>query len=323
MLVVGAVLLGVLVVGACAVAWMFLRASNAPPQQAVIVPPAPSQKVTGKPWTGSRSPLMRAVGKSTYEVSQFIAEGYDVNEQAKDGGGAPLHMAAYQPGDRCLKTAELLVESGANVNASIYGSGLTPLMLAAANNCEKLSIYLLSKGAKVNATDRQGRTALDFAEYHKHETIVTSLKQAGAMPGTGVHVDPRKTRVNKATTLQSLPVELETTAESVSLAGKWQMQGGGSVHPAQLIFNGENRYTMQAGITTGEYELRGDSLVMVKANISSYADTVSVLAIWKVRPDGSLVLSNTRFAGLTLTRDDSAGTRSESPTEATTNPASH
>lgn len=169
------------------------------------VPPA-NKSLAGK------TAVSLAIGQSSDNLRRLIAEGQDVNEQNRDRSGAPLHMAAVM-GDRGYATAQLLVEAGADVNARANNSWeAMPLMLAAANNGVKLTQYLISKGAEVNATDKLGRTALDFAEYHQHPAVIDILKQAGANAGTGVHVTPRPPHsgaVRAPVEVESAPVEIE------------------------------------------------------------------------------------------------------------------
>jgi len=98
----------------------------------------------------------------------LIAKGAHVSAAPPDGW-TPLHLAAVA---NFRKMAELLVESGANVNAEAFERmgittapglyGLTPLQLAEDQGATELAAYLRSKGATVNhvfAAKRAARNA--------------------------------------------------------------------------------------------------------------------------------------------------------------------
>lgn len=83
-----------------------------------------------------------------------------------------LHVAAG-PGspegqDGRVQIAKLLIEKGANVNARAL-DGSTPLMVAASQQNHIVLAILLKTGADVSATDRCGKTAIDYADlYPRH-----------------------------------------------------------------------------------------------------------------------------------------------------------
>lgn len=79
---------------------------------------------------------------------------------------------------------KMLVELGADVNAINDYLGSTPLSSAAANDSPRVAEYLLLMKADVNATDKFGRTALDFAEYHKNQRVVSILHKHDAIRGS-------------------------------------------------------------------------------------------------------------------------------------------
>ena len=60
---------------------------------------------------------------------------------------------------------------------------MTALMWAARNGRKDVVPILLAKGANVNAKDKQGRTALDWAEYYRQEGTKELLLKAGAGSG--------------------------------------------------------------------------------------------------------------------------------------------
>lgn len=111
-------------------------------------------------------PLEAPVRASTYFP--------DVHFPATTGGFTALHFAAQQ-GD--VESARILIEGGADVNASTAEDG-SPLVVASASGHEKLAMFLLEKGADPNAKDGYGITPLHWAlQEGLHE-----LSGAGANP---------------------------------------------------------------------------------------------------------------------------------------------
>jgi len=79
---------------------------------------------------------------------------------------------AIMKGD--LATVKKFVEYGSNVNEP--SKGLTPLMFAARYNRVEIIKYLLENGAKVNAQDEYGHSALYYAESSKATDAIAALK---------------------------------------------------------------------------------------------------------------------------------------------------
>jgi uncharacterized protein len=76
-----------------------------------------------------------------------------------------------------------LVASGANVNAA-DGTGLTPLMAAAAAGHSDVVALLADAGADLDIRDRLGRTALDRAMAASRTGVVRLLRARGSL-GSG------------------------------------------------------------------------------------------------------------------------------------------
>lgn len=89
-----------------------------------------------------------------------------------------------------IKMAEMLIANGADVNRqSVLG---TPLMNAVTNEWNLEIVNLLIKaGANLNQTDKDGKTALFYAEASGCDNIVTALIKAGA--DTGIKDNSGKT----------------------------------------------------------------------------------------------------------------------------------
>ncbi len=81
------------------------------------------------------------------------------------------------------KMVRELIAHGAKVNdTDVYGR--TPLMMAAMHGWSDAATELLSSKAAVNARDREGRLAIDYADPADSMTV-NILKKFGSMPITG------------------------------------------------------------------------------------------------------------------------------------------
>lgn len=108
----------------------------------------------------------------TQLVEHFLKT-FDV-DQVDSRGFTPL-MVASENGH--LKTCELLISKGANVNSHTHG---TALLLAVKMGHLSCSELLIEKGAHVNATDLQKRTALMYASRRGDVACCKLLIEKGA-----------------------------------------------------------------------------------------------------------------------------------------------
>ena len=86
-----------------------------------------------------------------------------------------------------LKTIQVMLENGIDVNLKDASFGHTALIVAARKGHRQIVELLLAKGADVNATDNYGNTALGWARKtsrENSEAVVNMLKQAGAVEPT-------------------------------------------------------------------------------------------------------------------------------------------
>ena len=110
-------------------------------------------------------------------VETLLANNADVHARSGNAmKNQPLHAAAA---GRRVETARLLLESGADANATQAG-GFVPLHSAAQNGDRPLVELLLSHGADVNARSDDGRTALSLAEGAGHGDVARILRERGA-----------------------------------------------------------------------------------------------------------------------------------------------
>ena len=110
-------------------------------------------------YTMSETELLYAIlWETTDVVAALIDQGADINKKNKRGETAL--MIAIEDGDARL--AYILIEKGANVNEK--NGETTALMLASARNYDCIVTKLIEKGAKLDETDENGETALDFVD---------------------------------------------------------------------------------------------------------------------------------------------------------------
>jgi len=97
-----------------------------------------------------------------------------VNVRDEENQYTPLHWASHFGQ---LKTAERLIDFGANVNLTATNY-ISPLHLAAAGGHHEIVRLLIMKGAHVNHLDVYGNTALHYAAFsnfpHSTNEILTS-----------------------------------------------------------------------------------------------------------------------------------------------------
>lgn len=122
--------------------------------------------------------LSLAAGRDLGIATALIKAGANVNGRSAESGQTPLVCAAdrYSTEGTDLDIVPLLIENGADVNMHGQGSSKysylmkngTALMCAVNKGNLKLIQFLIEKGANVNATDDDGKTALDWA---RHEGV--------------------------------------------------------------------------------------------------------------------------------------------------------
>ena len=102
---------------------------------------------------------MRAVvGKHSEVVKALIDGAADV--RARSNGGFTALLFASQQGD--ITSARILLAAEADINEATPKNG-TALVVAAASGREEFAIFLLENGAKADAADVYGVTALHYA----------------------------------------------------------------------------------------------------------------------------------------------------------------
>ena len=223
-----------------------------------------------------------------------------------------------------LATARLLVEHGANLDARGQ-QDVTPLMMAAAATHPDPAIVrlLMAKGADVNARDKAGRTALDWAVRQGETEVVRVLREAGATstvtpPPPASIARPRGVRAAVTEAIarlrpigptfyehtkcischhQSLPLLAMTLASARGIA----VDADAVAHPVQAITDVWNRRRENFMLANGRdggganelsYSLLAFAEARVPSNTATDAATSNLLSTQ--RPDGSWVFFDVR-----------------------------
>lgn len=134
-------------------------------------------------------------------------------------GITPLHRAAAFGPPEAVRD---LLQAGANRDAA-DGRGLTPLMFAVATDYPNLRTVelLLRAGADVNMRDKTGETVLDWAEKFRHPGVLTLLKKARAVSGVPYSrpVRPEPAGNPDAAIARSLALLQKTSTEFFAQSG--------------------------------------------------------------------------------------------------------
>lgn len=115
-------------------------------------------------------------------VKALLDHGAVTEERESSSGCTPLMLAA---GSDQMKCARVLIDYGANVNAS--NGGNTVLMYAIWMGQDTMCTLLLARGANIDAQDRDGRTPLMHAISGQYETIVNLLLSKNAQVNIKAH----------------------------------------------------------------------------------------------------------------------------------------
>ena len=133
-------------------------------------------------YKGKGTPLHTAAYRDGTAVLKWLIDaGVDVNQQSS-GGSTALQYAADQGHTHIVMD---LIKAGADVNLA-GERGVTPLHWAAKRGHDDIVVALITAGADINkATEKNGNTALGYAEQQNHEKIVKLLKHFGARSQKG------------------------------------------------------------------------------------------------------------------------------------------
>ena len=139
------------------------------------------------PDIANKTALFLAAGAADVDLMrEFIKRGADVNRES--GAGTTVLMAALGaptvapvvtdkplPASQLIEAGKLCLDSGAKINAS-NATGMTALHAVASRSNDEVVKFLVSRGARLDIKDHSNRTALDVAKG------VAALPVPGAPP---------------------------------------------------------------------------------------------------------------------------------------------
>ncbi|WP_378183066.1 ankyrin repeat domain-containing protein [Aquimarina sp. SS2-1] len=112
--------------------------------------------------------FIMSVGFASSTIENIEKENYELTTSQKD----PFIMAIIK-GD--FDTVVKMIEEGSDVN--LRSEGKTPLMYAARYNRVDIIRVLVGKGAYIQAKDKNGNTAMKFAELSNAKEAMALLKE--------------------------------------------------------------------------------------------------------------------------------------------------
>jgi uncharacterized protein len=126
---------------------------------------------------GSLDIFSAAAAGQNARVAELIRENPTLLNAWGPMGLTPLHWATLAGQAR---TAELLIERGANVNARAQDDGRTPLFVAAALGDQELVGLLLTHGANPGLRTKYGLTPYTVAEAAGHSAVAQMVGYPGS-----------------------------------------------------------------------------------------------------------------------------------------------
>ncbi|KAI0868926.1 ankyrin [Hypoxylon argillaceum] len=120
--------------------------------------------------------LHEAVKSTSYEVTRLLINaGADI-KAVDENGHTPLHYAIRGVfGSR--RIIKLFLAHGVDINAHYGKKKATVLHYAAMLANIVMVRFLVEEGARIDATDIDGKTALDWVEHEGHEVMIFSLRR--------------------------------------------------------------------------------------------------------------------------------------------------
>lgn len=132
-------------------------------------------RVAGASWNtsdrGGSCPIHWAVDSGSLELIEWmIADGADINVRDNTAGWTPLLRCSALSGN--VDMGRVLIKNGAKVNATDH-DGKTPLMNATLNGHTDLVKELVENGADINVKNKYGKCAIDMAKSFDRRKIMS------------------------------------------------------------------------------------------------------------------------------------------------------
>ena len=111
-------------------------------------------------------------------VHEFLAAGMSIN--ARDDLGTPMLNIACRNDN--FEFVQMILDLGAELDAVSEDRGYTAVMDAVWRGNEKITKFLISKGANLNTINKEGQNNLILAVGANRESLVKLLAENGADP---------------------------------------------------------------------------------------------------------------------------------------------
>jgi len=111
-------------------------------------------------------------------IGKFMEAGMDIN--SRDDSGTPLLNIACRNDN--FELVPKFLDMGADINAVSEDRGYTAVMDAVWRGNEKITEYLIKKGAELNTVNKEGQTNLVLAVGADRDRICSLLVRSGADP---------------------------------------------------------------------------------------------------------------------------------------------
>ncbi|MCB1175979.1 MAG: ankyrin repeat domain-containing protein [Leptospiraceae bacterium] len=129
-------------------------------------------------YAGKKEDILEAVRDGDVEKLKTLVKGKIKMNFADSREMTPLMIAAN---DNNLEIANILIESGVDVNIKNKENGKTALMYAASNGfIEMCQLIIADKDIVLNAKDKSGKTALMHAVFNARKEVTKLFIDAGA-----------------------------------------------------------------------------------------------------------------------------------------------
>ena len=190
-------------------------------------------------------------------AQRLLASGIDL--EARDNRGfTPLHTAIWEGHE---ELAELLIDSGADVNAHILGSlDWTPVGEAARFGLINTIRRLIDHGARINERTRSGVTPLHLAIDYKHFLAAETFLHNGA-------------DVNATTKAGVTPLQLFANASRDERSPAWNDSEAAALLTVLLSNGAEVNAKNQVGATALHYAVLQNNLRTASILIDNGANT--------------------------------------------------
>lgn len=229
------------------------------------------------------TPLETAVEKGDEKMVRLLLTHNAVVCRKDSEGFSVIHRAA-QSGNKFI--VKFLLENGSNVNDTTSLAETTPLQIAVQNENEAVVNLLLKHGAKVDAKDKNGKTALCLAVEKGNIRIITCLlnykpktedeniKSALRLAILGGQADVAKLLSNYGFTMRAEDVDFELFQASVirgyTKVVKDILERDANIDRDMIIFHGAitRRLKNALGRTPLHYAYENRDLKMCKLLLS-------------------------------------------------------